>query len=156
MTNERQMPGLKPCPFCPDGGDPTIIKGFQAFNDCEIQCLKCFISGPGCAEHGDTDEAYELNKADATKHWNTRSDLSEWRPIETAPKDGAQFLGYIPELGYKNDRGKLQGCNVHVCWYGHSYSENKDRFHIYAIGAFAEEIIPTHWMPLPPHPKDDE
>ena len=89
---------------------------------------------------------------------NTQPQIDGWQPIETAPKDGTQFLGYIPELGYKNDRGKLQGCNVHVCWYGHSYSENKDRFHIYAIGAFAEEIIPTHWMPLPPppHPKDDE
>lgn len=73
-----------------------------------------------------------------------------WQPIETAPKDGTAFLGYLPA-----DRFPA------VClWQAY---EPADAAEIGADGywAFGEDLIGdveghaevTHWMPLPPPPE---
>jgi hypothetical protein len=67
----------------------------------------------------------------------------EWQPIETAPKDGTELLGYQPARATIaaaiyvmrwEDRG-ISG----PAWY-ESESEGQERF------------FPTHWMRLPPPP----
>jgi len=63
----------------------------------------------------------------------------QWRPIETAPKDGSEVLVICSNneqfVGYRyNDA-------PYFC-----YAVNRDR------GRFFCE--PTHWMPLPSPPKD--
>lgn len=61
-------------------------------------------------------------------------EMVEWRPIETAPRDGTPVLviwkAYLPEVV----------CAV-VMWDGDQWRE-------------ADDIVsgPTHWLPLPPAP----
>lgn len=62
----------------------------------------------------------------------------EWKPIETAPKDGTHILG-CPE-----NRKNLA---VEVSWNAHKRMWEND----YATGG---GWMLTHWMPLPEPPKE--
>ena len=59
----------------------------------------------------------------------------QWQPIETAPKDGTEFLGSVG-VSY-------QGGVVVLHW------DKDDGF----IDWDADFWDPTHWMPLPPPPE---
>jgi len=64
---------------------------------------------------------------------------NEWRPIETAPKDGSDIIvyrpkhdgTYIPQVGI--DWWMTKG--IRPCW-----------------GKSRADCQPTHWMPLPEPP----
>lgn len=63
--------------------------------------------------------------------------MSEWQPIETAPKDGTSFLACV-------------GIWQTVChWHPHG--------HWSSVGAvyspYPSDEQPIHWMPLPEPPK---
>jgi hypothetical protein len=60
----------------------------------------------------------------------------KWQPIETAPKDGKEVLGY--------DLGVISG----MCWNGRWWEWTVLSW---SDGTFATD--PTHWMPLPEPPK---
>ena len=68
---------------------------------------------------------------------------NEWRPIETAPKDGTVFLGY--------KRGQFREC----------YKVPRDDCDMWCFGGTSgaddlfPNIKPTHWMPLPKPPAID-
>lgn len=90
--------------------------------------------------------------------------MSEWQPIETAPRDGTEFQARIPGYGDNNLiawRGGLldqegQDCggwcymgtgNPPDCWTdGICWMLNDE---------MEQSVEPTHWMPLPEPPKDD-
>ncbi len=57
--------------------------------------------------------------------------MSEWEPIDTAPKDGSHMLLYRPEIQF-------------VGYYGGANSG----WRINAPGLPAMFPLPTHWMPL--------
>lgn len=63
--------------------------------------------------------------------------MSEWQPIESAPKDGVEVLAYFED----------GGCYVAACrdgvWIEGNYLNPKDA---------PELFTPTHWMPLPDPP----
>ncbi|TGR71442.1 DUF551 domain-containing protein [bacterium M00.F.Ca.ET.194.01.1.1] len=62
------------------------------------------------------------------------SEEHHWHPIETAPKDGTQFLAF--EIGgYFN-----------CWWHDNGYDEQ------YWMDDADSEPSPSHWMPLPPPP----
>ena len=62
--------------------------------------------------------------------------MSEWQPIETAPKDGTPILTAYYDDG-KNYRVAPSWWNKHLpCWYGYG------------------RIQPSYWMPLPAPPKE--
>jgi hypothetical protein len=70
----------------------------------------------------------------------------QWRPIDTAPKDGSSILlcirGYEPAAG--------QWLVEHDCWIGF---DPEGRFDTDAeLAAYIHDTFyhPTHWMPLPP------
>ena len=63
----------------------------------------------------------------------------DWQPIETAPKDGTQCLGFVPS--YYQGKG---GCAL-VLWLNGQWMDGK-----------AWACKPTHWMPLPPPPRSIE
>lgn len=67
--------------------------------------------------------------------------MSEWQPIETAPKDGSSILLFT-------GTGMIEGNWSFGRW---------DQGVIYATydgcGGTAFESNPTHWMPLPEPPK---
>lgn len=71
--------------------------------------------------------------------------MSDWQPIETAPKDGRHVLlavtndppnfpGYVSEGYYEEDRD---------CWY---------QANTHWTDQFDGALYPSHWMPLPEPP----
>lgn len=60
----------------------------------------------------------------------------QWRPIETAPKDGSTVLLFFEALAYPIMRSSFWAAR-HQCWYG--------------VGPGWE---PTHWQPLPEPPEE--
>lgn len=85
--------------------------------------------------------------------------MSDWQPIETAPKDGTEILAY------------RQDCDVFIARYtsadaflGGNELEGMDEADIFAEGWFCADFVrgsrldgaemPTHWMPLPEPPHD--
>ena len=71
--------------------------------------------------------------------------MSEWQPIETAPKDGTHFLGFWPKL--ECSEGENNPCKVRT-WYedGHRHNPFESSY---------TSPSPTDWMPLPPPPTDE-
>jgi hypothetical protein len=65
--------------------------------------------------------------------------MSDWRDIETAPKDGTMFLAFEP------------GC-VHVCPIFLAYWTPQGLLSRYN-GSLGNPRPPTHWMPLPAPPE---
>lgn len=83
--------------------------------------------------------------------------MSEWQPIETAPKDGTRFLAFVP------DQEDCIAAIAVAFWNPGSPSvnfkptEDPDlwRRTITENGHFELEggwYFPTHWMPLPDPP----
>lgn len=69
--------------------------------------------------------------------YHERRGMSGWHPIETAPKDGAEFLAYGKAgtfiTAWRPDQCKGFGVIDSCCGY-------------------YEDCEPTHWRPLPPPP----
>lgn len=68
-----------------------------------------------------------------------------WRPIETAPKDGREFLAVNknkPAVTYRVVYFDEEAPDA-LCWHvedaGNGFNHHRDFF--------------THWMPLPPPPR---
>jgi hypothetical protein len=59
--------------------------------------------------------------------------MSEWQPIETAPKDGTEFLAFQP------------GWELDFAWWDQARGMWMDRH--------GDQTVPTHWIPLPPPPE---
>jgi hypothetical protein len=71
--------------------------------------------------------------------------MTDWQPIETAPKDKAIMLCVA---GWQPCSGRwwpVDGCWVSFDWDGHFDSDKE--MTDYVNGTTYE---PTHWMPLPP------
>lgn len=65
--------------------------------------------------------------------------MTEWQPIETAPKDGTAILVYAGQFCYC-----VEWVEEFDWW---AVEDNK-------LGPFRlRGQAPTHWMPLPPPPK---
>ena len=75
--------------------------------------------------------------------------MTEWKPIETAPKDGTKILICVWDIGGYWDMEVSQWLkNVS---YKDEFGKNKK------YTGFAPDVGiggPTHWMPLPAPPKD--
>jgi len=67
--------------------------------------------------------------------------LNPWRPISEAPKDGTKILTAIPWLPYAKPLFWAKYANDWRC----PATENRD-------GPYE----PTHWLPLPAPPSEDE
>jgi len=68
--------------------------------------------------------------------------VSEWKPIETAPKDGTWFLGLYPLTQEYQERIAVTNWDDTACD-GPRFSDVGDWFFSH----------PTHWMPLPLPPE---
>jgi hypothetical protein len=69
--------------------------------------------------------------------------MSEWQPIETAPKTRRSILVYVPE----------NKCTYVVYW-----DEKHPSWSIFGGGwrSYLTSGGPSHWMPLPDPPKQGE
>ena len=75
--------------------------------------------------------------------------MTEWQPIETAPKDGTPMLLFYPILGV------CFGCWDHIgtadWWIADSVGEDPSGWR---CPYQEDDMEPTHWMPLPAPPKE--
>lgn len=121
---------LAPCPFC---GAANVERRKKC-----VVCIECGATGPYTSEDVDDDTC--------ERDWNTRAPVAAtWQPIETAPKDGTQIL-----MGKWHD-GTLY-------WVGSGAIEG-DEFWLDFIDDFFKPEFhqqPTHWMPLPALPSNEE
>lgn len=74
--------------------------------------------------------------------------MSEWQPIETAPKDGGWVLLMGGRIGFQWDGDTKPPL---VC--GQFVNNAGWWFAFYDSGWLGEYENPTHWMPLPEPPK---
>jgi hypothetical protein len=71
--------------------------------------------------------------------------VTEWQPIETAPKNGTAFLGYFPGRAGYWARQDVQP----VYW----LASSEDGRWMSPVSGH-ETDRPIHWMPLPPPPTE--
>jgi hypothetical protein len=73
--------------------------------------------------------------------WEER--VSEFQPIDTSPRDGKPFLGYLGGLKVP----------YFVCWWSTKIKDGQPYICILGIGELWDhKLFPTHWMPLPAPP----
>ena len=82
--------------------------------------------------------------------------MSDWQPIETAPRDGTYVL--LAGGNCKGDEDDNDGRQVVAQWtnYLNCHTDTnygKWQFAWYDGGYFGEYVKPTHWMPLPDPPQ---
>jgi len=85
--------------------------------------------------------------------------MSEWKPIETAPKDGSEFLScggpdgskgqvyptrWLSPGPYTTENGKNVAGERRFQW--------PDGFYWAGYDGFVGPVTPTDWQPLPPPP----
>lgn len=76
--------------------------------------------------------------------------MSEWRTIDSAPRDGTRILLYIPSCGsYVSSKVAAGRWNARD---SRPYFTN-DRERMDGV-VFTRKNKPTHWMPLPEPPSD--
>lgn len=68
--------------------------------------------------------------------------MSEWQPIETAPKDAEVLIAEIVRGFYVVGEARYHHDAECWLWAGTDPSDH-----------WAEPLYPTHWMPLPEPPK---
>ena len=78
----------------------------------------------------------------------------EWQPIETAPKDGTQVLGYGEAAG--EIHGPSGICGIEVMNYCGTTGDFAGFDWGIAGDAYANWFRPTHWMPLPLPPAPNQ
>ena len=155
---------LKPCPFC--GGKPHMsrrgLSEVHAYADeVKIQCGTCSVyrsamgdtSKPGYADNS-TVEARAIEK------WNTRThsaeiagalrDADEWKPIESAPRDGTAILGlWMPSPGAYT---RVSGNNYGIV----AFDDERGFWALVDDGDEPDEVMrPDYWRPLPAPPTLD-
>jgi Lar family restriction alleviation protein len=79
-------PALLPCPFC--GGTASLDCSVGGFF---VECDACEARGPFVEYEDFPDDQIGKAEQAAAAAWNQRS---AWQPIETAPRDGRDFIAY--------------------------------------------------------------
>lgn len=82
----------------------------------------------------------------------------KWQPIETAPRDGTAILVMSDDWpGTKT--GRAEECNGHNTYVAQWWGDEEDGRWVCYMDAVQDPdcpIKPTHWMPLPPPPIEQE
>jgi hypothetical protein len=88
--------------------------------------------------------------------------MSEWQPIETAPKDGTEILAWRDDAGVMLVRYTSMDAfltETELSRHGYRADDEavaeEDWFYSDFVhgGRLAGDETPTHWMPLPEPPK---
>jgi hypothetical protein len=73
--------------------------------------------------------------------------LPQWRPIETAPKDGTHVLAFWPSIYDAENATQSES------WFGPRWSDLNAECVWQTAYEYGDELTPTHWMPLPETPQ---
>ena len=122
---------LLPCPFCGGTDDDLVYREPDKLGYISIGCIECGAEGP--LAHYNPTKGTEATQAESAAAWNQRS---AWQPIETAPRDGTQILGW-------------DGDERRIVWWCEGGRWISDKLQEYHPG---EREDPTHWQPLPSPP----
>ncbi len=83
--------------------------------------------------------------------------MTEWQPIETAPKDGTSILVYV--AGESLYPTAANYCSREYLLEEYGDAEYMDEGWYWGYGYptdFSAHVIePTHWMPMPAPPKEE-
>lgn len=82
--------------------------------------------------------------------------MTEWQPIETAPKDGTALLLYGMWAGEISGIAKEPQIDIGLWAGGRSDYSGSDWWQLSTGDAYGCWIRPTHWMPLPLTPEGHE
>lgn len=75
MPKEKDLPKLRPCPFCNNGTLHVYHPTEPApNNNCWVSCRECYSLGPA-----------KENVADAVMAWNTRPHQKNFKPVPASP-----------------------------------------------------------------------
>lgn len=81
--------------------------------------------------------------------------MSEWRTIDSAPKDGTDIIIFVPEQINKfGIDGYTEPSKQAVCSYGYRWSLSNVGGYEYDEDIDLERA--THWQPLPPPPESNK
>ena len=108
------MDELKPCPFCGGHARMNIV-----MDSVGVSCRLCGAS------------LIDETREDAIAAWNARAPADDWRDIESAPRDGTQFLAYYRAMNVREL----------TWWTGTQWAR------------FGGTAQPDLWMPLPAAPE---
>ena len=74
--------------------------------------------------------------------------MSEWQPIETAPKDGTYIIAYFPS------HGRREAYAESAYFVDLELEDDPGRgVWVWSQDGDEPQVQPTHWMPLPEAPK---
>ena len=120
----------------------------------DVECEACRPipkkTCPSCSGTGRRAVVDGLSVEDAVRRVVAERDAARaavaWQPIETAPKDGTWVVLFTAEGG------------VQCGYWGATYFGSDHSWIQYGHRSDYEEVegIPTHWMPLPPPPSNEE
>lgn len=76
--------------------------------------------------------------------------MSDWQPIETAPRDGTSVLLHMP---YPSGAGAVIGSFHEIVTIDNGQETRRSSRWCMAVDIFPRpNDEPTHWMPIPPLP----
>lgn len=119
---------------------------------------------------GDFDLRSFAEAAIVTYRASAKPQGEEWKPIESAPKDGTPILiclrreitdkdieNFVPWAKIGTSIGWWSGKGWELCWLQEGSADSAGFSSWFYMGAvYALPAQPTHWQPLPAPPKKDD
>ena len=141
-----------------DFASQVILNLCDAY-DKAIEFMNAGLKNQIDSIQGEADKTVE-RILDGHDELESKLEKFQWRPIETAPKDGVSVLVYIPCIGMREayyneaeqwfvDSAKFS--NQEECrgwWWVVTASGSSEKFE--------DWNQPTHWMPLPNKPEGEK
>lgn len=80
--------------------------------------------------------------------------MSEWQPIETAPRDGTDIIILVDNMAIQGYFHTPKDIPVHATWIRRDGRWEYITLESHGCGCCSSyDPPPTHWMPLPEPPK---
>lgn len=96
-----------------------------------------------------------LSAIDAARR--TTPDREAWQPIETAPRDGTQILGWCSNYGARQTHWHFYGeGSIAKAQFDAGKGESGNWYWEEPLNHWLSSWKPTHWMPLPTAPTSDK